>query len=831
MSRQLSLFVRLGAALLLAASACDATVPVGSPFPDASLTEGPDAGGSPGEDAGGLDAGAIDQDGGDGGALDAGDGGTGDDAGAGDGSTTGDAGGADSGANPPLPPGITAPVAGAWPGLIVNTAGRPAGVAFDGRAHVVVWTDSRTHALMAARVDPTGALLDPAGLVLRADEPPTLVRGQVALAYGGDRFLVVFIQSRIVSGRAVPHLAAIRLDRDLVPLDTTPIELSARAASTPSATFDGSHFVVAWSDSGSPRVARVDLNGTVLDPGGLVVDRRNDAPVEPIGLATAGGVTAVVWAAMDPSGARRRVVTRRLRSDGAFADATPVELGRDTEDNHLPDVASNGTDFLVTWTTVSGSARIVSAARMGSSGEPVGLPPEIELERGGTELNTPSPVAVWAGQAWHVYLTRRGLAPRAHRIATDGAVSASVDLPIVEEVSQNIVSSDGQRMLWLAPTLVPGGRNLLSLQLDGDLQPVSGTPSHVIGAAPTQQSAQIASAPTGALVAWFEGLEQLSLHAALVDAAGQPLSSPPIVLAPETYEAGGGVSPIGVTFDGTQYLVVWLKRRSSSTSDAYALRISATGTVLDPGGFPVAVDVDNLKVASAPDGTSLVCARDVRRSVRCTRVTADGVVVDLNGGVDVSQEPATALAIATVGDTFFVAWQVAASAAPGSLKVRSLAPADLTMSATQTVATDVYWSAPAGFGGGATEGQLVWARGGPSGGAGDRLEAAVVTPAGFVGNIEPIITPGRDPQAVWTGSDWLITWLEYDTNTLRYTLRGARRLAQGAGLDGAPFVIDTDRAMQPASTALTSAGVLATYSRFVVDPRINNRRVRVRAVP
>ncbi|MEQ9501865.1 MAG: hypothetical protein RIT81_33645 [Deltaproteobacteria bacterium] len=810
----------LYAAAFLAGSACDSKVPVGSPvFRDASVDPTTD-GGSGGRDAGGdptRDGGIV--------GLDAG----GRDGGATDGGST-DGGTHDGGSGQPLPPGVVPGTAAPWPGLIEGNNGHPAAMAFDGQNHVVVWTDSRTNALMAARVSPSGALLDPAGLVLRADAPPQVSRGQVAIAHSGNQFLVLFLQITLVNGRADIRLAGIRLDPNLVPLDTTPIAISARAAEAPAAIFDGTQYVVAWLDSGGPRLARIDTNGTVLDPNGLIVENNVDAPAVPLSLAQGDGVTAIAWSGIERNTGRRRALIRRFSGDGTFADPAPVEMGLDTQDNQIPAIAGNGTDFLVTWMTVSGQTRFVRAARIGSTGDPVGLPPEIELEVGQSELTQASPTPEWVGNEWQVFLTPSQAAPRAHRIATDGTVTGAADLPITGNFAKTLLSFDGQALLWIARNFVDGRRQLEALRFDTMLTPMSTTPLAIIGAAPAQRSVTMASSPAGALVAWREySALDLMARAALVDASGQTLAPAPIELSTNTAQSDG--LEMAVVFNGTDYLVVWLQDPASGAHTAYATRVTTAGTVLDPGGFPVAVRVDDIRATSTADGTAFVCFTDVARHVFCSRIDRDGNVVDLNGGIDVSGERASHFAVGTVGDDFFVAWQVVVSGEPGLLKVRSVDPSDLTMSPVQTVSSEVHWNTQPSFGSGETEGQLVWAHR-PMGASGPvELRAAVVTPAGFVGNVESIAAVGRHLQAAWSGTDWLITWLDFDSDALRSEIGAIRRLPMGGALAGAPFVVDRDRAMEPASIVSTSAGELAAYSRFVVDPRLNNRRARVIAVP
>lgn len=59
-----------------------------------------------------------------------------------------------------------------------------------------------------------------------------------------------------------------------------------------------------------------------------------------------------------------------------------------------------------------------------------------------------------------------------------------------------------------------------------------------------------------------------------------------------------------IGFDGTNFLVSWTDGRDS-LEQIYAARVSTSGTVLDPGGFPVLPEADEQISANiAYDGTN-----------------------------------------------------------------------------------------------------------------------------------------------------------------------------------------------------------------------------------
>src|SRR5207244_8796066 len=106
--------------------------------------------------------------------------------------------------------------------------------------------------------------------------------------------------------------------------------------------------------------------------------------------------------------------------------------------------------------------------------------------------------------------------------------------------------------------------------------------------------------------------------------------------------------------DGANYLVAWQDGRSD-TSDIYGARVSAGGTVLDPGGIDLSTATDYQESPTiAFDGTNYVVAWEDYRSgtnydIYGTRVSPDGTPLDGEGvPIATSPTPETAPA-ATAG--------------------------------------------------------------------------------------------------------------------------------------------------------------------------------------
>src|SRR5262249_37642092 len=126
------------------------------------------------------------------------------------------------------------------------------------------------------------------------------VRVGPAVASDGSNFLVAYSNS---PERVAATLQAVRIDgaADRL-LDPSPLTLSSSPADGPAVTFDGTNYIVAWSDlrnapfSGADvYAARISPAGSTLDPGGFVVTSAVGDQFSPA-AASSGTGSLVVWA-------------------------------------------------------------------------------------------------------------------------------------------------------------------------------------------------------------------------------------------------------------------------------------------------------------------------------------------------------------------------------------------------------------------------------------------------------------------------------------------------------------------------------------------------------
>jgi hypothetical protein len=280
-----------------------------------------------------------------------------------------------------------------------NQAG-PA-VAWDGTDFLVVWADGRRETgsnggIFGARISVTGEILDGTGFRI---SPPSGVAHDLAVAWGGSTFLVTW---EGVDSNYKYDIFAARVGPDGEVFDPDGIRVStARQDETePAVAWDGSNFLVAWTFHGHNGIgfdkdilgARVSPQGQVLDASPLSIWTASGSQKSPH-VASNGAESLVVW--QDPRSGGNHVQGTRIGQDGSILDPAGLDISADAPGSEiLPNVASDGRDFLVAWQDLRADDGDIYASRVTSDGE--------VLDPGGVPVATGSPrdgtvVVAWDG--------------------------------------------------------------------------------------------------------------------------------------------------------------------------------------------------------------------------------------------------------------------------------------------------------------------------------------------------------------------------------------------------------------------------------------------------
>jgi len=483
-------------------------------------------------------------------------------------------------------------------------------VAHDGTNFLVVWQDFRHTGyteLYGARVSSTGTILDPVGLYLSTAPHHKYAP---AVAHDGTNFLVVWESWTHNS----VDIYATRVSSTGTVLDPGGIVISNAFGfqRAPAVAHDGTNFLVVWQDQRSGVYdiygARVSGTGTVLDPTGLALSTATNEQLAP-SVAHNGTNFLVVW--QDSRSGVFDIYGTRVNGSGTVLNTSGILISVAVNAQERPAVAYNGSDFVVVWEDSRHGNSDIYGARVSATGvvrNPSGIP-----------------------------ISVHGNDQRAPRVARTGT-----DCLVVWHDTQ-ATNISGVRLSNTGAVLDPSELFIATAY---------SYPSDV----------SLASDGTNFLVAWSDnaiGSRNDDIRATRVSSVGVPLDTPPLRLS----QAGNGQYTPVVAHDGTNFLVVWRDHRNLA-SDIYAVRVSETGTVLDPSGLRLSTNSSTTpyEPAVAHDGTNFLVVWQeyygMTQGIRGVRVSSAGSVVDTAPIAIATQ--AQHLGRATVahdGTNFLVVWQ------------------------------------------------------------------------------------------------------------------------------------------------------------------------------
>ena len=412
-------------------------------------------------------------------------------------------------------------------------------VASDGSGFLVAWEDQRGGLrwnVYAARVDSTGRVLDPAGILLRGvngdKHSPAVTYGAGSYLvswdeyYGSRNVVAAFVDSTGQTGEAIEVCAA------------------PGAQGSPAAAFGDSVFLVAWDDArngGRSQVhaARLTASGAVLDSGGFPVLFPHDAQQLP-SVGFDGTNFLVAWQEGPVLGSD--IVAARISESGAVLDTTAINVSGAARDQFRPRVTFAGSQYFVAWedyrSNLTGSdiycARVLPTGAVADTAGvrvygAVGQQTNPAIAAGAGEL-----LAAWQdGQSDSV---RYGT--RASRLSLTGVVLDSTPIPVSPCLRKKYTRQD-------SPSLAYGDNSWLVVWSD-----------------------------------YRPDTVHRDIYAMRLDGSGRPLDSAAIGVS---WLAGEDQTP-RAAFDGSHYLVVW-QNANGSRYDIYAGELNVRGAP-GHGGIP-----------------------------------------------------------------------------------------------------------------------------------------------------------------------------------------------------------------------------------------------------
>lgn len=224
---------------------------------------------------------------------------------------------------------------------------RQPSAAFNGSDYLVVWQDERmgdSADIRGIRISQSGARLDPAPVYVCASGK---AQSRPAAASDGADFLVAWSDLRDDTA----DIYAARVSHDGVVLDTSGIVVcnAAGAQTLPAVTYNGADYLVVWQDRRDMAcriyAARVTSGGTVLDPQGFRVCDSASLQQNP-GVAFDGANCLVVWS---DNRAGTDIFGARIDANGHVLDPTGLMLSPDSLNGSQPAVTYCGNWYFVAW--------------------------------------------------------------------------------------------------------------------------------------------------------------------------------------------------------------------------------------------------------------------------------------------------------------------------------------------------------------------------------------------------------------------------------------------------------------------------------------------------
>lgn len=229
------------------------------------------------------------------------------------------------------------------------------------------------------------------------------------IATAGDVSLLVWRAADATAANRFALFAA-RVDRAGRVLDASPIRVADTSCSliAPAVATDGKDFLIVWQQPLSVRAARVSHDGRLLDSAPILPSNALafvNCMSTPPGIAWNGTNYLVVWT----DGGN--VYGSRITAGGAVLDNRPIAVFSGTSNTAVePRVASNGRDFMVAWTDPQ--HLLIHAGRLTGSGA--------LLEPGGVTLMPGHPSALYWSGTNYVVLSSGNHGVHAARITGSG---------------------------------------------------------------------------------------------------------------------------------------------------------------------------------------------------------------------------------------------------------------------------------------------------------------------------------------------------------------------------------------------------------------------------
>ncbi len=452
------------------------------------------------------------------------------------------------------------------------------------------------------------------------------------------------------------------IDRDIV------WGLADRGQDMPSVAFDGTNYLAVWQDKRGGRFtdiygARVDREGTVLDPGCIRISSGVDSEQDPT-IAFDGTNYLVVWDQINRGDVDTGfdIIGTRVSPEGVVLDPEYLTISDAPEDQLIESISFDGTNYLVVWLDDRDYQCDIYGARVDGDGmvlDPAGIPISA-----GTDYGKFPSLAFGEENFLVAWQDERHSTPCIYGARVDG--SGTVLDPEGIRISQSAafqtfstVSFDGTNFLVIWEDEAGDHYDIYGARIDRsgvvlDVEPIA------ISVAPENQAnPSVAFDGTDFFVTWDDSRNGLSdIYGTWIDQSGSVLFPEGVALV----ELEESQSAPCVVFDGNDHLVVFADN-SVGWTDISGARVRKNGEVVDPSGIHLSIAVNSQyqpSVSTDGAGYLVVWSADDGRDSK----DIHGALLDSNGAMIGDHSVAISNAagdqnnpsVSSDGNTYFVAW-------------------------------------------------------------------------------------------------------------------------------------------------------------------------------
>ncbi len=451
---------------------------------------------------------------------------------------------------------------------------------------LVVWDDSRINFmadLYGARVTSQGTVLDPEGILIAA-MPDYQVYPDVT--YDEENYLVVWWDA---GGHGDIFATRVTSEGEILDPNGIVIRADGTTQMLPAITFNGTNSLPVWQDNREGvddfniYGTRVNHQGSVLDPNSILISTA--ASIQQLPKATFGENDFLIVWEEKRLGSDFDIYGARVNTQGTILDSISIAISNSANLQRLPSVAFNGRNFLTVWEEGTSRERDIKGTRLTNSGivlDTTSIAISVaEMEQCNSAVISDNNYYLVVWQTWQSgsYYDIFGT-----RVTNDGIVLDPSGIEI--SAAQNYqtlpaVACDGTNFFVVWQDMRSSGYNIYGARVTPSGIVLDTAGIAICVAEGSQSSPKIAYDGSNFLVVWQDMRNNNpDIYGTRVSSTGTILDTAGIAIC---RSEGSHVSP-AVVYDGINFLVVWQDNRNGK-QDIYGARVTSQGIVMD--SFPV----------------------------------------------------------------------------------------------------------------------------------------------------------------------------------------------------------------------------------------------------